>query len=350
MSNQESKGAFKYLPPELQPVRIPVAKIPLLEKKLVEEFSYLGDLHFPNTLKKCKKETTGDLDVLFVPKIGCWREKILLSDYACETSGNKAQMMVVMNNLLGDDQRYMIDFLVVKEGGLEFKKLFYGYGTTFSALLGSFARSIGYKFTDYALYKRVKRKNGWCNIQLTTEPKTALYILGLDPAFINNDAIFTPEGVATWISNSPRFDSNMWKYGNPDKIAVGIPINKNAREAIKKNEDTSDAYELLNLVEKVGGLVSLLYYEERFLTKQAVRRIIKKIEEVTTNTEIILNGNEIMDFLGVKPSPLIGKYQKLLAEYFKDIPADERRTLIVKDSARKLLQSIHCASIILHNE
>lgn len=334
-----TKGAFKHLLPEKQPQRIPLPVIPQLEQKLISLFGHLGDLHFPNSLKKSKKEDIGDLDVLFVPKIPHWKEQIILRTSTIGVISNSAQLMTVMDNLLGDGNRYMIDFLIVKKGGLEFKKLFYGYGTGLSALLGSFARSIGYKFTDYALYKRVKNERGqWKNILLTNKPDVALMILGLDPTFINDDALYTPEGLAAWIACSPRYDTESWLHGNPDKIGVGIPLNKNARDAIRKKDDVSDAYDLLSLHQQNGDSVSPDFtYEDRILglAKTAVIKVL--IAKKIVNSAIILNGNEIMELLKITPGPEIGRLQKLLAKHFKHVPAAERQSESVKEAAKRLI-------------
>lgn len=337
MSNP--KGTFKYLPLEQQPERIPLVLIPALEKFIVEEFGHLGDCYFPNALKKSKEETTGDLDVIFVPKCTTWKTEILGKLIVIAHVNNGKQLMTVMENCLGNGKRYMIDFLITRQNELRFKTLFYSYGTMFSAILGSFARSIGYKFTDTALWRRVKTNHGqWRNYWLTNNPKCALTILGLDSDFIYDDAIYTSEGIASWIVSSSRFDSVLWNNGSPDHIAVGIPINKNARDAIKKKSEVCDAYDLICLTDKQSiyppGIDT---FEVQQLGAPFVERMRQKINEVKVNSTLILSGHEIMEVLKIPPGPMIGKIQQYISEHWKDMSETDKKSDILKKAAKRLI-------------
>ena len=107
-----TKGAFKDFPTESQPVRIPLEKFHELADKVRQLLTPHGQVFVPDAVRKSiNKETTGDLDVFFLPNKEDWRQTVLkvFPNIVAKVS-NGPQLMLVVRGLINDNQ-YMIDVL-----------------------------------------------------------------------------------------------------------------------------------------------------------------------------------------------------------------------------------------------
>lgn len=217
--------------------------------------------------------------------------------------------MCVMKDLIGDGNQYMIDFILAKANSFDYRKKYSKFGTIIPAVVGSFARSLRYKFDQNQLALRLlSPKGNYHNIPLTSDFDTTLKILMLDPVPFYNDALYTPEQVAYWVTSSPRFDSDTWrKPPNPNGQTI-VTKNKKSHRAIKQKPIVQKAYTLIDNTEKKGTWDNNDYKIEReLLGSTFIDNIIARVNEIEKKEDKIITGNEIINHLGIKPGPEIGK-------------------------------------------
>jgi len=229
----EAKGAFKEFSAEEQPQRIPLTIYDTLKQTIENKLTNFGDVFIPSTQKSLDKLDTGDLDCIVNPfNRQTWREdlKRIFKDHIVVSKSNGPQIMFVMKDLI-DDNQYMIDFILSNEGSFEYRKQYAKFGTIIPAVVGSFARSLRYKFDQNNLYLRLmSNKGNYHNIPLTNNFEIAMQILMLDMEPVLSDSLYTPEQVAEWVISSPRFDSRVWRGEEPDNIM---------------NEEIKECYEII---------------------------------------------------------------------------------------------------------
>jgi len=325
--NSESlneKGAFKHLPKERQPERIPTPLVRNVIKDVDKEFTSVGVCYFIDEEKKaraCGKSTIGDLDVLFVPFNTDWRQQITNSQKVSDFVSNGHQLMTVYNAF---GEKYMVDFISISHTKLEFNLFYFSYGTTLSACLGSFARSIGYKWTNEGLFKRVKDKKGnWHNIFLTDKVITALNILGLSLPYPNVDDLFTWQGVANFITSSTRFNHKLWSNGNREVTNAVIPLNKNAREAIEKKPETLNAViQIAFTCKAVEPPLDMWHFERIILSEDKIDEILEDINFIE-KIDRAITGHDVIETLKISHGPTIGKILKDVNEKFTENQKEE---------------------------
>jgi hypothetical protein len=189
-----------------------------------------------------------------------------------------------------------------------------GYGTLIPAIVGSFARSLRYKFATDGFYARVKdSKDNYHNMKLTTDPHIAMCILGLDQEAFNTDELYTPEGIAKWITDSPRFDSERWNQPPAVDGQTIVTKNRKSHAACKKKDEVIKCYELIDATVKKGIWDNTGYGLERHhLGKKFVEDMMKEAEEILKKSRTVLDGKEIMEALGIPGGPEIGRAKDFL--------------------------------------
>jgi len=360
-------GAFKHYPIDQQPERIPLDKFDALAEAVTERWGHLfSQMFIPNAHKKAMgRVDTGDMDIVIVPKQGSeksgnsfWRRDILvrknyhndkwhklanapIDENIVAHESNGPQLMLVVKDLLGDGKQDRIDFLLTTTQSFEFKKFFHGHGTIVPALIGSFARSCGYKYDSQAFFIRLKdTKDNFHNIMLTRDINEVFQLLMLDPVQFEDPILFDPNGVATWISNSPRYDWDVW---NKPRFVDGrnlVVENRKAHAAAKKKQEVQDTYDILRNIKKSATVTNNDYeIEKRIFGSDRVEKIIAKATAVDKKCRQILSGKDIMDILKIEPGPEVGKWIKWLnvRDEFKGLTDAELKTDEIRAKATELL-------------
>lgn len=315
---EKTKGAFKDFPSEFQPKRIPLTLFDELKKEVEVKFGSLGHLFIPDAHLKnvTNKKTTGDMDVVIVP-----HNRSDLQVDVCgipgvvATKSNGPQVMCVFQY---KKSQYMVDFLTSKPEEFDWKKTYFGFGTLVPAVVGSFARSLRYKFAMDGLYLRAKDSVGnYHNIKLTVDPKVAFAILGL-PTLPNPEYnLYTPEGISKWIYDSYRFDSAKWNRPPAVDGQTIVTKNRKSHAAAKKKDEVVQTYKLIDAFVKETIEPNDNYVLERaFLGNTFVDDMIKQIEDIKAKkSDDILTGDELVYFCTNQPGPWIGELKKNIKEW-----------------------------------
>ncbi len=312
--NEPAKGAFKEYPIEQQPIRIPIDVYDELAELITCKLESISNTFIPSIKKAINKPDTGDLDVIIDPfNRSTWREdfKDIFKDYIIATKSNGPQLMCVMRGLINDD-KYMIDFILSKEGSFEYRKNYSKFGTIIPAVVGSFARSLKYKFDQNELSLRlISRKGNYHNIPLTSNFFTALKILMLDPIPFLEDRLYTPEQVADWIINSPRFDSNTWHTPPQTDGQTIVTKNKKSHRAIKQKPIVQNAYAIIDDTTKTAEWDNADFKIEReLLGIDFIDHIIQIVNETEERQHKVVSGDEIIQILKISPGYIIGRILK----------------------------------------
>lgn len=317
--SEKKKGAFKEYPVGQQPDRIPLNRFHILAAKVEGLLASYGETHVPDATKKSKGRTTGDLDVMFIPhKSEGWQEtvrNVIPNIVVWKTNG--PQLMMVVKGLI-DDNQYMIDVLLSNREEWSYRRFYHGFGVVLPAVIGSFARSLGYKFGQDGLYRRQRDiKNNYHNLKLTNSPPIALAILGLDPSVADGDDLFDPIKVADWIISSSRFDSDVWR--NPpsdDGITIVVKNNKSHRAARQKAE-VIDAYNRIDVSKKKSEVVNNNFEIERSMLGDAfIDDLLDQLNQSEKKASPVLTGDEVMEIMKITPGPEVGHWIK----FANDLP------------------------------
>jgi hypothetical protein len=316
LKSEEVKGAFKNHPSDVQPSRIPLDKFQQLSDKVESLLSPHGTVFIPNAIKKALgKKDTGDLDVLFIPKDrNNWRELVLsVIPGIVAKESNGPQLMMVVKGLIDDDQ-YMIDIILSKEQDWDFRKNYYSFGPIMPAVLGAFARTLGYKFAQSGLYIRLKKSNNnYVNLKLTNDVNTAFRLMGL--SIPPKDFLYDPVKISNWIISSSRFDSNRWHNPPSDDGITIVVKNQKAHRAAKKKPETQLAFDILDNAVKRSPLNQNLEIERKVLGDNFVDNLLTQIEDIDKRNTKILDGKEIMSILGIPPGPEVGRWVKYIQDH-----------------------------------
>jgi len=342
-ANEPQKGAFKHLPIEQQPERIPISAYPNIAAWVKNNFGDLGKLFIPDASKKAfGRETTGDIDVIIEPtNRNTWKQDILDigKEFIIAHVTNGPQVMTVMT--FPYDHKYMVDFILAKPGSFDYRVKYAQFGTILPAIVGSFARSLKYKYDQNGLYARIKdEKNNYHNILLTKDYNTALKILMMDPTPANEDKLYTPESVAKWVTDSPRFDTDLWKKPHEEDGITIVVRNRKSHGAAKKKPEVVETYKLIDQVNKKATWDNTGYKIERqVLGDEFVDKFLVNVRSKVTKSRRVLSGDEIIKILGIKPGPLVAKYIQYLNEHpsFKALSQEELDTPETKARAKAVL-------------
>jgi hypothetical protein len=330
-------SAFSKHPTIEQPSRIPLDVYPTIKSKVEACFgSLFSHMYIPDANRKSfGKIDTGDVDVIVAPHereswIADIRKKVKSSlhyEIVAEVK-NGPQFMVVLKGLWNDSQ-YMIDFILTTEESFEFKKFFHGHGVILPAVLGSFARSLKYKYDSQGLFGRYKdNKGNYHNILLTRDVDKAQQILCLPTREFGNPDLFTPEGITHWISHSIRFDSDKWNCDTVGEDGQLVVRNRKSHAAAKKKQEVSDTYDLLDQIDLQSTLDNTDYKLERaVLGDKFMDDILAQVKSINKRLDKVLDGREIMELLDVS-GPDVGKWVKWLTD---------RPEITTKEDARRLM-------------
>lgn len=310
-----TKGAFKDFPTESQPSRIPLEEFHELAEKVRQLLTPHGQVFIPDAVKKStNKETTGDLDVFFLPNKEDWKQTVLKAfpNIVAKVS-NGPQLMLVVRGLI-DDNQYMIDVILSNNKEWNFVQFHHGHGVILPVLLGAFARSLGYKFSRDGLYRRIKSPKGcFRNLLLTHDPKEAMEILGLD-SDVDGSVLYAPETLAQWMMSSSRFDSRAWRIEpNDNGTSIQVKNNKSHRAARKK-EEVQSAFEIIDRSNKQSNVPNNLEVERKILGDQYIDSMLEKINQIEEKKQPVLTGSEIMQLLNIPSGPEVGKWVKFLSD------------------------------------
>lgn len=351
--DEKIKGAFKDYPQEQQPARIPLAKFPALAAKVEELLSPYGKIHIPDATKKSEgKKTTGDLDVMFIPHSlphknkGSWMEtvrKAIPGIVVWKTNG--PQLMMVVKGLI-DDQQYMVDVLLSNEDEWDFRKVYHGFGVILPAVLGSFARSLGYKYGQDGLYRRQRDlKGNYHNLKLTNDPVVAFKILGLNPAILQSNDLYDPEKVADWIIASPRFDSDIWHEPPQDDGLTIVVKNQKSHRAARQKSEVIAAYNKIDAAKKKATIINNGFeIERKLLGNQFVDNLLAQLNKIEKASNPPITGQEVMQIMGIPPGPAVGQWVKYILNHPKiqGLEPEEAnqtaRTILI---AKKMMQDIN---------
>jgi len=311
------KGAFKNFPPEQRPVRIPVSVYDELAECVAERISKKFHSFVPSIKKTNGREDAGDLDVFLDPiNRQTWRDDLraIFAENIVAELSNGPQQMFVMEGLI-DDKKYMIDFILAEEGSFDYRKKYSKFGTIIPAVVGSFARSLLYKFDQNKFSLRlISKKGNFHNIPLTRDFDTALKILMLDPRPFYEDRLYSAEEVAAWIIASPRFDSTEWHRPHSSKGQTITTKNKKSHRAIKIKPDVQKAYDIIDAVSKTATWDNYGYkIERKLLGDSFVDGVIKSADEIEKKDLNSVSGEDVMEILGIPSGPEVGIALKSVA-------------------------------------
>lgn len=312
------KGAFKHFPISQQPKRVPLEIYDQLAQQVVGCMGDLAETFVPSGQKSVGKTDTGDMDVIVSPyNRNTWKADFeeRFKKYIVAKISNGPQLMCVMKDLIGDGNQYMIDFILAKENSFDYRKKYSKFGTIIPAVVGSFARSLRYKFDQNQLALRmISAKGNYHNIPLTNDFSMALKILMLDPTPFDNDVLYSPEQVAAWVTNSPRFDSDAWRQPpNPDGQTI-VTKNKKSHRAIKQKPIVQKAYTIIDNTEKKATWDNSDYKIERELLGSIfIDNVIIRVNEIEKKEDKVITGDDVIKHLGIKPGPIVGNILKTIA-------------------------------------
>lgn len=332
-------GAFNHLPPDQLPQRIPLSKFKQISDKIRTQLEPHGQVFIPDAIKKSEakslqdvgefiKNTTSDIDLFFLPNDKNYVAAIRSSLPIIAEKIMWPQILVVTKGLV-DENRYMIDIRICTTKEWKFITFHHGYGVILPVILGSFARSLGYRFVNDGLYKRIKdANNNFRNLFLTNSPEKAMMILGLNPK-VNKEDFYVPEGVAQWVLSSNRFDSRLWN-ATPDGSGTTIVVmnNKSHRSAAKRPE-VQKTYSLLRQSGKRSLVKNDNFEIERAILGNAfIEKALEELYKKAPKQSDILSGHEIMQILNIKSGPEVGKWVNFLRTHpslqgLKDTPENK---------------------------
>lgn len=323
LKDRGNYGAFGDLPPEQLPQRIPLSKFKQIADTIRTRLEPHGQVFIPDAVKKSEakslqdvgefiKNTTSDVDLFFLPNDRNYKEAIKSALPVIADRSNGPQFFVVTQGLV-DEGRYMLDIRICTPKEWQFITFHHGYGVILPVILGSFARSLGYRFANDGLYKRIKdARNNFHNLFLTSSPDVAMKILGLDPN-VNKEDFYTPESVAQWVASSSRFDSRRWN-ATPDNSGTSIAVinSRSHRSAINRPE-VQKTYTLLKQINKQSSVRNdNLEVERSILGNEVVEKILGELSKKAPKQADVLSGYEIMQILGIRPGPDVGKWANFL--------------------------------------
>lgn len=307
------KGAFINHPASQQPDDITIDVIDRLSVTVASVFAKYGHLSVPRNYKdrmlQQGKTKTGDLDVLIIPNSA--QRKQLISDRSDVVAAisNGPQLMCVIKDLLDDGKQYFIDFLQSNPTVQSSHMFYIEYGTAMPAILGVFARSLGYKFTQNGLALRLADKNGnYHNEYVATYIDDILKILMLDRAPISrgDPQLYSALGVAKWIANSPRFDSELWRK-KPSVEQNVVNVNRNAKRAIKAKPEIAEAFKYLDGVSKRSAIDNANFRIERSVVgSAAVDKALKALDAQVKTKVTLVSGKDLIA-IGFEPGVQLGQ-------------------------------------------
>lgn len=301
----------------------PVSRIPTNKVfDLIEKVTYAySDLFKQFTVVTqpdlLKKEDHGDLDFVVLDHNAKEKIRKRSSDLGFLTKSNGPMEHVMFGY---DGKFYQIDFIVTSDSlSYDNYVFFYSNPVVFNAVVGHFARSVGYKFSTEGLLLHITDKNKQnYYYPLTREAKLMLKLLDLR-SFRENEIYKNPQVFADWIMSSRRFDTesfinhkNHRSYRDRDKDNFCAQVYSILEKSnVKSNMDNSH----VDFSREEFSLDSRMSFEISVLGYQVVRGVLDFCEEKKKIQEQVISGKELIE-MGYSPGPILGKIIREVSELY----------------------------------
>lgn len=186
------------------------------------------------------------------------------------------------------------------------KVFFYSNPTTFNAVLGHFARSIGYKFSDLGLHVHVtdRRKQNFF-AYLTDELEKMMQILMLpmpDLKFIFEK----PENFVAWITSSAKFDSRLFEDHHNNRSHRDSKKDSFCEEVYRQLQESNCKAAVppvkIDFADEDPDLDAKLQVEKLVLGSKIVQRVMDQIEERSKIATPVISGSDLISW-GFQPGP-----------------------------------------------
>lgn len=252
------------------------------------------------------KQDHGDVDLIVLP-ITDWKtdiEKTLKNDIIDKSKNGGVHSYLI--NFPKINKNVHVDFIVTgNEDKYTSMQQYYSYND-FSGIVGIFSKKLHFKYGSEGFFKRFKdRRGNYHDILISPNLMVGLKILGLNPSRFNN--IKNVDDMVDYLSTSKLFDFS---------FITQSEMNQSDRKSMKR--PVID-YVITKLREK-GSKSSIKdedYYFKKYFPK-IYQEVETKKQEIDNNLPIRskYNGQWLMDKLGVKPGPQIGKLLKILTDKY----------------------------------
>lgn len=319
--------------------RIPANRLVPIAETFIRYYSkYFERIEFVTPPDLQKKEDHGDIDFVALPKTPSSREELraefdetrnrflnlpdnanqplfamerehtrLTPAYKWESNGRMDHFCFPDPTAYGYGPLHQMD-IIWANGPNDYrnKVFFYSNPTTFNAVLGHFARSIGYKFSDTGLYIHVtdRRKQNFF-VFLTDKLEDMMEILMLPMP--NLKLIFEkPENFLEWITSSTKFDSQLFKDHHNNRSHRDSQKDPFCEEVYRQIEETDIKASIppvkIDFTEEDPDLNGKLQVEKMILGDQVLRDVMDQIEERSKIATPVISGKDLIE-MGFKPGP-----------------------------------------------
>ncbi len=270
------------------------------------------------------KEDVGDIDIIVRPLEFSVRKEVREMfeglHMLTETNGPFDHVLFPFKG-----KHYQIDLIYCKdEKEFNGHKFFYSRPTTFNAILGHLARSIGYKFSTDGLKLRVTNKTGQINyVTVCKDPERSLKILGFDKIPNGSELYESPQNFAAWIMSSPRFDTDLFSFVS----------NQQSHRDSEKDDFCQKAYTILDHSEIKSIIVrpcinyqddpeinlqDALPFEWKHIYWQEIKAIEKfGKEEEKPDPKFLISGKALLRW-GYKGGPIFKTIQRDVTARFNE--------------------------------
>ena len=299
-------------------------------------------LKFQNFFAKSKigvnddypKEDHGDLDIIVVPKNETSRNELREAckewGYLTVHNGNFEHVLYPFRG-----KEHQIDFIFANTDEYSIFRYFYASPTTRNAIVGHFARSLGYKFSTKGMLLHITDKRGQnYYYTLTTDLELALSLLQLEKK-TDKEIFASPEAFAEWIMASPRFDTERFES----------VTNKQSHRDARTDSFCNRAYEIIHNSNKKSSipssridfkaeefdLANSLKLEESILGDNIVEKIKSYCKEKSRIVEPIISGDLLIE-MGYKSGPLFRTIIQRVSEEFPEGADEEILKTYVKNN------------------
>lgn len=350
--------------------RIPTAELRPAADLFIEKFGkHFSKIEFVSSPDLQKKEDHGDIDFVALPAHPNSREEFRKhldalaaeehkprfvgdNDHEPEKSGTidiwegkpvykweaNGRMDHVVFPYPGVSPRPLYQMDVIWANGkndFRNKVFFYSNPTTFNAVLGHFARSIGYKFSDLGLHIHVtdRRKQNFF-VFLTDNLEDMMKIMML-PIMDMNWLFEKPENFVGWIVSSPKFDSKLFVEYHNHRSHRDAKKDAFCEEVYRQIQETQISATVppvrIDFSEEDPDLDEKLQIEKFFLGEKILQNVVEQIEERSKVATPVISGKELIE-LGFKPGPIFQTIIQDVSEKFsiEDDMAEKKAYVLEK--------------------
>ena len=337
--------------------RIPTLLIPSVADMVIGIFENVFDeMEMVTPPDLMKKEDHGDIDFACLLNSESTNKVKSIAEEKGYLYTRNGDMLHLLVRYIPEGQphpkRYQIDFICSSNRDeYEIMKLYYSNPTTFNAIVGHFARSIGYKFSSKGLLLHItdKRKQNFY-LYLTSDLDVIFKILDLERPEEMRDLYKSPVTFAQWVMSSSRYDHEL----------MSLAENMNAHRDAEKDSFCASAYNILRTSKKKATNPPARMdfndpeWEENFDGPEDIKKtlidklpleysllgdeIFDTISEEAYNRHNIkrptMTGNEVIQ-LGYSQGPMIGKILQAVAEHFgEEDPLEDKQNFVLKTFPR----------------